>query len=112
MSKIKDILHPCIVDADADYAANTSDAFDQGVDRGYANGFSSALNSLTLLDTNLDTLRDVAQALIGDCDNILNRRDGGLQTNGSTWVGMPINAARDIKQRAGVMLRLLDGEEI
>ena len=64
------------------------------------------------LDANLDTLRTVVQQLIDDCDTILNRRETGMQATVVTWVGMSLNAARDIKQRAVVMLRLLDGEEI
>ena len=112
MSKIREILEPIVAEYQAESAINIEEAYSQGVDRGRAYGAQTSFESLENLDANLDTLRTVAQTLIDDCETILNRRDGAQQTNGNIWTGMPINAARDIKQRAIMMLRLLDGEEL
>jgi hypothetical protein len=112
MSKIREILEPKIEEYRADAVTNTDEAYGQGIGFGSVCGVEMALDELGKLDANLDTLRAVVQQLIDDCDAIMNRRAGAQQTNGNTWAGMSINAARDIKQRAGVMLRLLDGEEI
>jgi hypothetical protein len=60
---------------------------------------------------NFDMLRANVQSLLDDCESCLHRRSNGIHLLHS-WVGISLNAIRDIQQRAGVMLRLLDGEEI
>ena len=63
------------------------------------------------LDVNLDVMRQCVQSLLDDCQSVLNRQSIGVSYR-HEWEGISLNAVRDIKQRAGVMLSLLDGEEV
>lgn len=62
------------------------------------------------LDVNLDVMRQCVQSLLSDCDQVLNRKNAACFYH--EWDGCSLNTVRDIKQRAGVMLRLLDGEVV
>lgn len=63
------------------------------------------------IDINLDLMRQCVQSLLDDCQSVLNRQSIGVSYR-HEWEGISLNAVRDIKQRAGVMLRLLDGEVV
>ena len=60
---------------------------------------------------NLDMLRTNVQSLLDDCAHILNRRTSGIKLQ-HAWDGISLNAVRDIQQRAGVMLALLNGDKV
>ena len=114
MSQIKDVLQP-LVDA-AEHKYQTTPYGGHGCnDEARADAaLQTAQNmfiAVSQLDANLDLLRANVQSLLDDCAQILNRRTSGIKLQ-HEWDGISLNAVRDIKQRAGVMLALLDGEEI
>ncbi len=112
MSQIKDVLQP-LVDA-AEHKYQTKPYGGHGCNDATHSAMQTAKNMLiavSQLDTNLDLLRANVQSLLDDCAHILNRRTNGIKLQ-HEWDGISLNAVRDIKQRAGVMLALLDGEEI
>ena len=71
----------------------------------------TAWNTRAAIDINLDLMRQCVQSLLDDCQSVLNRQSIGVSYR-HEWEGISLNAVRDIKQRAGVMLRLLDGEVV
>ena len=71
----------------------------------------TAWNTRAAPTIDIDMLRANVQSLLDDCAHILNRRTNGIKLQ-HEWDGISLNAVRDIKQRAGVMLALLNGEEI
>lgn len=85
MSKIREILTPMLIE--------------------------SQKQSERQIDINLDLMRQCVQSLLDDCQSVLNRQSIGVSYR-HEWEGISLNAVRDIKQRAGVMLRLLDGEVV
>ncbi len=103
MSQIKDTLQPISEGS----KGNELDQWDVGYDAGIVR----SLRDLSQLDTNLDLLRQCVQSLLNDCQSVLNRQSIGVSYR-HEWEGISLNAVRDIKQRAGVMLRLLDGEVV
>lgn len=85
MSKIREILTPMLIE--------------------------SQKQSERQIDINLNLMRHCVQSLLDDCQSVLNRQSIGVSYR-HEWEGISLNAVRDIKQRAGVMLRLLDGEVV
>lgn len=71
----------------------------------------TAWNTRAAPTMNLDMLRANVQSLLDDCAHILKRRRIGIKEQ-HAWDGVSLNAVRDIQQRVGVMLALLDGEAV
>ena len=92
MSKIRDILTPMLIESQKQSEREWM--------------MVRVVQAVGQLDINLNVMRVMTQMIIEQCDLVLE------QSNLASWAGTPSNVARCIKQRAGVMLRLLDGEVV
>ena len=97
MSKIREILTPMLIESRKQSEREWM--------------MVQVVQAVGQLDVNLDVMRQCVQNMLDDCQSVLNRQSIGVSYR-HEWEGISLNAVRDIKQRAGVILRLLDGEEI
>lgn len=92
MSKIREILTPMLIESQKQSEREWM--------------MVRVVQAVGQLDINLNVMRVMTQLIIEQCDRVLE------QSNFASWSGTPSNVASDIKQRAVVMLRLLDGEVV